>query len=65
MKVVWKGDIRLLVEGKFERVAGSDKFDKIWQTFLRIRYKIKELDSIKLETDHGNETYSSTRIFFM
>lgn len=37
MKIVWMGDIRLLVEGKFERVAGSDEFDKIWQTFLCIR----------------------------
>ena len=28
-------------------------------------YEIKELDLTKLETDHGNGTYSSTCIYFV
>ena len=36
MKVVWKGDIRLLVKGKFKQMSEHDEFDKIRQMFLRV-----------------------------
>ena len=39
MKVVWNGDIRLLVEGNFKRDSESDEFGKIWLMFLRVRIK--------------------------
>ena len=29
MRVVWKGDMRLLVKGKFKRMTERDEFDKI------------------------------------
>lgn len=36
MKIVWKGDIHLVVKGKFKRMTESDEFDKIRQMFLQI-----------------------------
>ena len=36
MKVVWKGDIHLLVKGKFKRMSERDELHKIRQMFLRV-----------------------------
>ena len=61
MKIVWKDDIHLLVERKFKRMTKCEEFD----SFCEFGSKIKKLESTKLETDHGNGIYSSTRIYFV
>ena len=38
---------------------------KFVKSFCEFGSKIKELEPTKLETDHGNGTYSLTRIYFM
>ena len=35
MKIVWKGDIHILMKVKFKRMNECDEFDKIRQMFVR------------------------------
>ena len=53
------------MEEKSKRMIEYDEFDKFVKSFCESGFKIKESESTKLETDHGNETYSSIRIYFM
>ena len=56
-----KGEMDLVVEGNFKLLNECDKFDKRYE----LRSKINKLQLKKFETEHGNENYSSTCIYFV
>ena len=60
-----KGEIDLVVEGIFKLLNECDKFDKICLKRYELRSKINKLQLTKFETEHGNENYSSTCIYFV
>ena len=65
IKVVGNGENHLLVKGILNNRLSAMNLTKFINLFYEFRSKIKELELTKLETDHGNGTYSSMRIYFM
>ena len=65
MKVVRNVELKLHVKVYLKRSTDYDEFDKIRLKRGEQQCEIKKIHSTKLETEHGNGTYSSTRIFLI
>ena len=65
MKVVHNVELKLHVKRYLKRSTKYDEFDKIRPKNGKHRCEIEKLQSMKLETEYQNGTYSSARIFFM